>query len=108
LEVLLQTEDEESDSCRGGGGGSDVLERGGDRSVFFRDGRRKVDFVLVYEKSGVPGEGPDKKILKHESWRHRFMSNLVKAGLDIEQVKISFLKLYVKLDLGFQCLIHFT
>lgn len=73
-----------------------------DLSTFFRDGRRKIDFVLVYEEalttSSIVGRRAslmvpphpihlqDKKMAKHENWRQRFMANLRKAGLDMEEV----------------------
>ena len=74
----MQTEDDESESWRSEGEGS----------TFFRDGRRKVDFVLVYETSEVTPAN-DKKALRQESSRQRFMNNLVKAGLDVEQVPLT-------------------
>lgn len=73
-----------------------------DPSTYFRDARRKIDFVMVYEETMVAGSAQsrrasvmtpppahllDKKLLKHENWRHRFMSNLRKAGLDMEEVR---------------------
>lgn len=73
-----------------------------DMSTYFRDGRRKIDFVMVYEETMVAGSSAhhrrasvltphphhfmDKKLVKYENWRQRFMSNLRKAGLDMEEV----------------------
>lgn len=47
--------------------------------LFFRDGKRRIDYVLVYEDS----EGV--RLNKHDGWRQTFMANLRKAGLDMEE-----------------------
>lgn len=66
-----------------------------DSSTFLRDGRRKIDFVLVYEEntrrpssiaSAVLDTHGDKRGGKLEAWRQRFMANLRRAGLDMEEV----------------------
>lgn len=75
-----------------------------DMSTYFKDGRRKIDFVMVYEENMEVGNSShnrrasvltplplhlmDKKLAKHDNWRQRFMSNLRKAGLEIEEVTI--------------------
>lgn len=75
-----------------------------DMSTYFKDGRRKIDFVMVYEENMEVGNSShnrrasvltplplhlmDKKLAKHDNWRQRFMSNLRKAGLEIEEVII--------------------
>jgi hypothetical protein len=73
-----------------------------DSSTFFRDGRRKIDFVLVYEEnsrrsssigSAVLETHGDKKSSKLEEWRQRFMANLRRAGLDMEEVRSKFVSL---------------
>ncbi|XP_069935985.1 anoctamin-7-like isoform X3 [Cherax quadricarinatus] len=71
-----------------------------DTAIFFRDGRRRIDYVLVYEDSGGASRRgceerdktlnrtqstSEKRALKHESWRERFMNSLVKAGLHMEE-----------------------
>lgn len=72
-----------------------------DKETYFRDGKRKIDFVLVYEEDVLssdssscvtspiqrkqPAEGKKDKSLKPELWRQKFMSNLRKAGLDMEE-----------------------
>lgn len=76
-----------------------------DMSTYFKDGRRKIDFVMVYEENMEVGNSShnrrasmltplplhlmDKKLAKHDNWRQRFMSNLRKAGLEIEEVILS-------------------
>lgn len=67
----------------------------------FHDGRRKIDFVLVYEESvgnggattpgGGAGEGgllrsENTRSAKHEVWRQRFLDNLRRVGLEMEEV----------------------
>lgn len=101
-------EDEDSDSGKfqltdvGSSTGQFFTTPQHDLSTYFRDGRRKIDFVLVYEETMVgasnapirrtsvmvphPVHMLDKKTAKQENWRLRFMSNLRKAGLDMEEV----------------------
>uniref|UniRef100_T1HAX3 Anoctamin n=1 Tax=Rhodnius prolixus TaxID=13249 RepID=T1HAX3_RHOPR len=102
------TEDEDSDSYAAFPGKStpqlgDISQ---EKLSFFRDGRRKVDFVMVYEGnvdildrnterrysiSSGTSSGPhvigilDKKAAKQIQQRQRFMANLIKAGLDMEE-----------------------
>lgn len=77
----------------------------------FRDGRRKIDFVLVYEEptgngggatlcSQLDGSGADASVgasggllrsentrsAKHEVRRQRFLDNLRRVGLEMEEV----------------------
>lgn len=63
-------------------------------STFFRDGRRKIDFVLVYEensrrsrRSTLLETSGDRKTNKLDTWRQRFMANLRREGLDMEEVR---------------------
>lgn len=62
-----------------------------DSSTFFRDGRRKIDFVLVYEensrRSTLLDTCGDRKTNKLDTWRKRFMANLRREGLDMEEVR---------------------
>ncbi|XP_023932129.1 anoctamin-7 isoform X5 [Lingula anatina] len=67
-----------------------------DKGSYFRDGKRKIDFVLVYEDKV---EKPEKKKTadpadkkrklsedeRKEIWRQKFLKNLKKAGLDMEE-----------------------
>uniref|UniRef100_A0A8D8VQN5 Anoctamin n=2 Tax=Cacopsylla melanoneura TaxID=428564 RepID=A0A8D8VQN5_9HEMI len=65
-----------------------------DKLTYFRDGRRKIDYVLVCEysplgsrslSSSSHGSTSEKKQVKYENWRSTFMSNLVRAGLHMEK-----------------------
>jgi hypothetical protein len=66
-----------------------------DSSTFFRDGRRKIDFVLVYEensrRSTLQDTSGDRKTNKLDMWRQRFMANLRREGLDMEEVGRKFM-----------------
>ncbi|XP_063869626.1 anoctamin-7-like isoform X3 [Scylla paramamosain] len=68
-----------------------------DASTFFRDGRRRIDYVLVYEDAEGGARKnqerektlirtvSEKRIKKHETWREKFMTSLMKAGLHMEE-----------------------
>lgn len=51
-----------------------------------------TDYVLVYEDAADDKPQPNKasKIHKHEAWRKKFMTNLAKAGLLMEEVNARF------------------
>ncbi|XP_067007730.2 anoctamin-7 isoform X2 [Anabrus simplex] len=103
-------------------------------STCFRDGHRKIDFVLVYEESAnarasslasgrsssvgstetalaICSSG-DKRSNKRELWRQRFMANLRRAGLDMEEevVESSNRKLvcFIKLHATWSVLCHYA
>ncbi|KAJ9592479.1 hypothetical protein L9F63_015895 [Diploptera punctata] len=126
-----------------------------DASTYFRDGRRKIDFVLVYEEttrsagsltsrrsssigslyqipllrvyrkhdrslqanvspSTVEGifSGDKKRSTKLEAWRQRFMANLRKAGLDMEEEVIESsnkkVVFFIKLHATWPVLCHYA
>jgi len=65
-----------------------------DEGCYFRDGRRKIDFVLAYEeamdnlekkKEGSISKKERERIDRHEMWRQKFMSSLKKAGVEMEE-----------------------
>ncbi|XP_049779598.1 anoctamin-7-like isoform X7 [Schistocerca gregaria] len=110
-------EDSGSGDCEGGldaPGGSSAAGPGAappQAGTFFRDGRRRIDFVLVYEESGGGGGGGSrgggsrstlgsgdpvmaahhgsaaaaKRSSRRELWRQRFMGNLQRSGLHMEE-----------------------
>ena len=59
-------------------------------SCHFRDGKRRIDYILVYEDTTIQGKArgrlAEKRFLKQEAWRGRFRANLRKAGLHMEEV----------------------
>ncbi|XP_047474777.1 anoctamin-7-like isoform X1 [Penaeus chinensis] len=97
-----------------------------DATTFFRDGRRRIDYVLVYEDSGGASRrtkeerekslgrtlsASEKRTFKHESWRQRFMNSLMKAGLHMEEeTEVSGKKTiyFIKLSAPWAVLCHFA
>ncbi|XP_023701847.1 anoctamin-7 isoform X2 [Cryptotermes secundus] len=90
-----------------------------DSSTFFRDGRRKIDFVLVYEentrrsrRSTLLETSGDRKTNKLDTWRQRFMANLRREGLDMEEevIETSNKKLlcFIKLHATWPILCHYA
>lgn len=73
-----------------------------DQATFFKDGLRKIDFVLVYEESALARAAAmaagtasvpiasGRRSGKYDLWRYRFMANLRKVGLDMEEVGAHF------------------
>lgn len=51
---------------------------------YFRDGVRKIDYVLVYEED-FEAKKPNENAAKFDVWRTKFMKHLRKAGLEIEE-----------------------
>ncbi|XP_066908079.1 anoctamin-7 isoform X3 [Halyomorpha halys] len=115
-QVILQTEDDDSDYGTSSANGVE------ERLCYLRDGKRKVDFVLVYETVGPSRRGsvpasqlsavPDKKLMKQEQWRRKFMENLSNAGLDMEEevVQSSNRKLiyFIKIHATWPVLCHYA
>jgi Dimerisation domain of Ca+-activated chloride-channel, anoctamin len=71
-----------------------------DQATFFKDGLRKIDFVLVFEESALARAAAmaagtasvpiasGRRSGKYDLWRFRFMANLRKVGLDMEEVSV--------------------
>jgi len=69
-----------------------------DQATLFKDGQRKIDFVLVFEESALARAAAaaagmasvpiasGRRQGKYDTWRHRFMANLKRVGLDMEEV----------------------
>nr|XP_045606846.1 anoctamin-7-like isoform X2 [Procambarus clarkii] len=97
-----------------------------DADTFFRDGRRRIDYVLVYEDAAGAGRktrqerdktlnrtlsASEKRAFKHESWRLRFMNSLMKAGLHMEEETEETGKkviCFIKLSAPWPVLCHFA
>ncbi|XP_023213768.1 anoctamin-7-like isoform X2 [Centruroides sculpturatus] len=88
-----------------------------DKSTYFRDGKRKIDFVLVYEEvsdENIKNQQIQKsmrKSQKHEMWRQKFMSNLRKAGLDMEEEVVDGdrkIVHFIKLSAPWQVLVYYA
>ncbi|XP_050721652.1 uncharacterized protein LOC127001296 [Eriocheir sinensis] len=85
-----------------------------DATTFFRDGRRRIDYVLVYEDAEGAARRTqerektlirtvsEKRMKKHETWREKFMTSLMKAGLHMEEVSAAWKSMfcYVKSRFG--------
>ncbi|XP_064079852.1 anoctamin-7-like isoform X2 [Macrobrachium nipponense] len=127
----------DSDSWRSSGGlGPPPSRPGEDATTFFRDGRRKIDYVLVYDDTSrsskklagaVVGGGQKddekssgvnrslsasaKKASKHEAWRRKFMDSLNKAGLHMEEETEESGKgtiCFIKLSAPWEVLCHYA
>ncbi|CAH1405158.1 unnamed protein product [Nezara viridula] len=112
----FSTEDDDSDYGTSSANGVE------ERLCYLRDGKRKVDFVLVYETVGPSRRGSvpasqlsavqDKKLMKQEQWRRKFMENLSNAGLDMEEevVQSSNRKLvyFIKIHATWPVLCHYA
>lgn len=58
-------------------------------SCFFSDGKRQTDFVLVYEEEldNAKKKSPAESSI-YDKWRAKFMVNLRKNGLELEEERI--------------------
>lgn len=69
----------------GGRGQSDYkavdMDMSGERGTYFRDGRRKIDFVLVYEDT----DDESKADAKHLQFREKFLNNLKRSNVEMEE-----------------------
>ncbi|XP_042217319.1 anoctamin-7-like isoform X2 [Homarus americanus] len=97
-----------------------------DATTFFRDGRRRIDYVLVYEdvagtsrRTGREDNkdvsrtlsASEKRSRKHDVWRQRFMTSLMKAGLHMEEETEETGKkviCFIKLSAPWPVLCHFA
>ncbi|KAJ8319968.1 hypothetical protein KUTeg_001555 [Tegillarca granosa] len=73
-------------------------------NCFFRDGHRRIDFVLVYEEE-VEKKSVTSDVVKYEKWRQKFLKNIRKIGLQMEEESvqnqkkmITFMKLHAPWD----------
>ncbi|XP_060064106.1 anoctamin-7-like [Ylistrum balloti] len=79
---------------------------GDDRSCFFKDGLRRIDFILVYEEEvEKKAKSNSMDIEKVEKWRNKFLNNIRKTGLEIEEERVqstkkitTFIKLHAPWD----------
>ncbi|XP_054996598.1 anoctamin-7 [Sorex araneus] len=55
------------------------------RGNFFRDGKTKIDFVLVWEEKLRPPRRTERQRLLQRRWRDKFQRNLLAAGLLLEE-----------------------
>ncbi|CAL4063773.1 unnamed protein product, partial [Meganyctiphanes norvegica] len=90
----------DSDSWRSSGqigdGNRRTLGPMEEATTFFRDGRRRIDYVLVYEEEHGRKRPEESKLTKslsasekranrHDQWRQKFIGSLMKAGLQMEE-----------------------
>ncbi|XP_033750082.1 anoctamin-7-like isoform X2 [Pecten maximus] len=98
-------EDQSSDD-----GGIEIGTRpyspGDDRGCFFKDGLRRIDFILVYEEEVEKKvKSNSVEIEKVEKWRSKFIKNIRKTGLETEEERVqsakkitTFIKLHAPWD----------
>ncbi|CAL1545273.1 unnamed protein product, partial [Lymnaea stagnalis] len=56
-----------------------------DRGMYCNDGVRKIDFILVYEEQTETKKSASAAEERIKKWRQKFLKNLQKAGLYIEE-----------------------
>lgn len=103
------------------------------KGLYFRDGRRKIDYVLVYEEPKPKGSKLSKRssaamddsegepltnkprdpvtLNRHERWRTKFMGNLRKIGLDMEEEVVESVYStthFIKLCAPWSVLVHYA
>ncbi|GFX41347.1 anoctamin [Trichonephila clavipes] len=72
------------------------------------------DYVLVYEETSddrPQPKGHAQKTHKHEAWRKKFMANLVKAGLHMEEETVESetnVIHFIKLSAPWPVLVHYA
>ncbi|XP_076085009.1 anoctamin-7-like isoform X2 [Mytilus galloprovincialis] len=73
-------------------------------TCFFRDGERRIDFILVYEEL-LETKSSNSEVVKVGKWRQKFMKNLRKVGLEMEEENVqsqkkitTFIKLHAPWD----------
>ncbi|XP_024086456.1 uncharacterized protein LOC106670115 isoform X2 [Cimex lectularius] len=109
--ILQTTEDEDSDSFAL----REFSSISTTKQILFKDGKSKVDFVIVYEtvsnNSSQSGLN-DKKYSKHEQYRERFMATLRNAGLEMEEEIVSSsnrkLVYFIKIHAKWPTLCHYA
>ncbi|XP_055863941.1 anoctamin-7-like isoform X3 [Biomphalaria glabrata] len=76
-----------------------------DRGLYFNDGKRKIDFILVFDEQIETKKSASASEEKIKRWRQKFLKNLEKAGLNTEQEVvenekklITFVKLHAPWD----------
>ncbi|GFS17994.1 anoctamin, partial [Elysia marginata] len=81
------------------------LKKGDGKGLFFDDGRRVVDFILVYEEQLEQKKSASAAEERIKKWRAKFIKNLQKAGLQTEEDTlenekklITFVKLHAPWD----------
>ncbi|XP_051886779.1 anoctamin-6 isoform X2 [Pristis pectinata] len=85
---------------------------GNEDSVFFADGQRRIDFILVYEEE--PRKQGDQKrmrsILSKKRKRAFFQENLKEAGLEIEATRsvLDFKTIFLKLHAPWEVLCRYA
>ncbi|XP_020637693.3 anoctamin-7 isoform X2 [Pogona vitticeps] len=94
------SDDDEDPIYIDGTGGYDSASDWTARDNYFRDGKTKIDFVLVWEEKVRPskkrqskqhhersrtGDNWEQPLSRHERWRRKFLKNLHNAGLLLEK-----------------------
>jgi hypothetical protein len=86
-EVRIMSQQEDDMSMDGSEDHISIKIQRDDQGLFFNDGKRKIDFILTYEEH-VEKKSSSASEDKVKKWRQKFIKNLKKAGINMEESSV--------------------